>query len=242
MILNPVHLFKLNFSKNKELYKSFNNLLGFVPNRIHIYKQALTHQSYYQKGNSKRNDNERLEFLGDAVLDAIVGDILFKKFPFKGEGFLTEMRSKVVSRNNLSDLARKMGILQYIRYDKKNQKNKSFINQISGNALEAIFGAIYLDKGYRFTYRFFENRIFKLHIDIDHLEDEVISYKGKLFKWCQQNHKKLALPCEEMEMNGRNIYHVKVLVDNDVLGEQEHMSKKKAEELACNKACEALAI
>lgn len=242
MLINPIHLYKLYFSKNKKLYSSFNNLLGFVPRRIKIYKQALTHQSYYKKSKSKRLDNERLEYLGDAVLDAIVGDILFKKFPFRGEGFLTEMRSKVVSRNNLSELARKMGLLTYIRYDKKNQRNTSFINQISGNALEAIFGAIYLDKGYNFTYRFFENRIFKLYIDIDHLEDLVISYKGKLYKWSQKEHNELKLLCTEKELDKKTLYTIEVSIDDEIIAKHEHLSKKKAEELACKNACERLAI
>jgi len=242
LTINPFKIYKLQFSKNKKLYTSFNNLLGFVPGRIEIYKQALTHQSHFRNKNSKMKDNERLEYLGDAILDAIVGDILFKKFPFKGEGFLTEMRSKVVSRNNLSNLAHKMGLLRHIRYNKKNQSNKAFINQITGNALEAIFGAIYLDKGYNFTARFFERRIFKMYIDIDHLEEEVISYKGKIFKWSQQSRQKLELKCTEKPLNNRTLYHINVFVDNNAVGEHEHLSKKKAEELACKKACEKLAI
>lgn len=242
MTPNPLKFYKIYFSKNKQLYNSLNNLLGFVPGRIEIYKQALTHQSHFRNKNSKMKDNERLEYLGDAVLDAIVGDILFRKFPFKGEGFLTEMRSKVVSRNNLSNLARKMGLLNHIRYNINNKRNQSFINQISGNALEAIFGAIYLDKGYQFTSRFFEKRIFKMYIDIDHLEEEVISYKGKLFKWSQQSRKKLELKCNEKPLDNRMLYQIIVLVDEENMGEHEHLSKKKAEELACKKACVNLAI
>jgi ribonuclease-3 len=214
--------------------------LGFVPGRIKIYKQALTHHSYFNTKKDKRKDNERLEFLGDAVLDSIVGDMLFKKFPFKGEGFLTEMRSKVVSRKTLSDLARKMGLIKHIRYHKSNSHNSAFINQISGNALEALFGAIYLDKGYHFTYKFCERRIFKLYIDINHLENEVISYKGKLFKWSQKEKKELLLPFTTQESGRKTVYTVTVEVEGEAISKHEHLSKKKAEELACKKACEIL--
>lgn len=217
-------------------------LLGFVPNRVFIYRQALTHHTFYRIKSNKKNDNERLEFLGDAILDAVVGDILFKKFPFKGEGFLTDMRSKVVSRENLASLARKMGVLEFIRYDAKNERNNSFINQISGNALEALFGAMYLDKGYKFTYNFLENRVFKLYIDIHSLENQVLSYKGKLFKWCQQNHKKLLLDCKESLINNKLMFTIKIFIDDEDLGNHEHVSKKKAEELACQKACENLSL
>ncbi len=240
--INPVHIYKLRFSNNKSLYHAFNNLLGFIPGKIEIYQQALTHSSYKNKGKIKSTfiHNERLEFLGDAILDSIVAEILFKKFPFKDEGFLTEMRSKVVSRTNLAILARKMGIIKYIQYDQYHKNNKNFLNQISGNALEALFGAIYLDKGYKFTFKFFENRIFRLHIDIDHLESEEISYKGKLFKWCQKNHQKLELKCDETISNGKSIYKITVLIAEREIAFHEHTSKKSAEELACTKACAAM--
>lgn len=200
----------------------------------------MTHHSYYRDKNDKRKDNERLEFLGDAVLDSIVGDLLFKKFPFKDEGFLTEMRSKVVSRKNLSELARKMGLINHIKYNKYSGKNSSFINQVSGNALEALFGAIYLDKGYKYTKRFCEKRIFRLYIDIKHLENEVISYKSKLFKHCQKEHLSLKLPFEEEPSDNRILYTISVLVDENIISSHQHTSKKKAEELACKKACEVL--
>lgn len=227
-------------SKNKVLYNTFNNLLGFVPGKINIYIQALTHHSHYKGKSDKKKDNERLEFLGDAVLDSIVGDILFKKFPFKGEGFLTEMRSKVVSRKNLADLARKMGLINHIRFHKSNSNNSSFIGQITGNALEALFGAIYLDKGYKYTYKFCEKRIFKLYIDINHLENEVVSYKGKIFKWSQKEKKNLELPFITEEQGNKTLYKVSIVVDGETIAKHEHLSKKKAEELACKKACEIL--
>ena len=240
MIYFPRDYYKIYLSKNRKLYSTFNNLLGFVPGKIKIYKQALTHHSYYRDKKNKRKDNERLEYLGDAVLDSIVGDILFKKFPFKGEGFLTEMRSKVVSRKNLANLARKMGLIKHIQYNRNNSNNSSFINQISGNALEALFGAIYLDKGYSFTKRFCEKRIFKMYIDIHHLENEVISYKGKLFKWSQKEKKELLLPSVDKEVSNKTVYEVSVMVDSKLIAKHEHISKKKAEELACKKACEVL--
>ncbi len=242
MTINPLHLFNLNFSKNKKLFNSLFNLLGFVPCDTNIYRQALTHSSYTKNFGSKLSskNNERLEFLGDAVLDTIVGEILFKKFPYKGEGFLTEMRSKVVSRENLSKLAKKMDLQHHIYYDKSYNSNSTFINQISGNAFEAIIGAIYLDKGYDFTLKFFENRIFKLHIDINHLETTEVSFKGKLFKYCQKQHQKLLLECEEKIIEKKKIFKIVIKIDDIDIASHEHLSKKLAEELACTKACKLL--
>jgi len=242
MTLNPINFYKLHFSKKKKWYAEFNNLLGFVPGKVKIYQQALTHSSYSKKGKDKNTHlhNERLEYLGDAILDSIVAEILFKKFPFKDEGFLTEMRSKVVSRNNLGILSKKMGLIKYIQYDQYHKNNRNFIAQISGNAIEALFGAIYLDKGYRFTFNFFEKRIFRSYIDIEHLEAEEISYKGKLFKWCQKMRQELELRCDETPSNNRVLFKISVIVAGKEIASHEHLSKKKAEEMACTKACEIL--
>jgi ribonuclease III len=143
----------LKFSKNKEFYQKIFNVLGFYPSKLSLYKIALTHNSSHQNYDKKekRVNNERLEYLGDSVLGMVIAEKLYLKFPYKDEGFLTEMRSKIVGRNKLNAIGKKMGVIGLLQYDKKLHSNQNIIDTLCGNALEAIIGAMYLDKGFRFT-------------------------------------------------------------------------------------------
>ena len=149
-------LYYSHFSSNKETYALLYRVLGYCPSNIGIYKQAFLHNSVAQikEGIPTKLNNERLEFLGDAILDAIIAEMLFKKFPFRGEGFLTEMRSKSVSRKKLAQIAIDMGLSNLLMFDQAISKNPAALRTMGGNALEALIGAIYLDKGYEFTHRF----------------------------------------------------------------------------------------
>ena len=180
---------KLPFRKEKELFSALYDILGFYPHEISFYKQALLHKSVGRKNEKGRPlNNERLEFLGDAILDAVVGDIVFRHFEGKREGFLTNARSKVVSRATLGKLAQEMGIDQLIKYAGHSTSHNSYMN---GNAFEALVGAIYLDRGYDACMRFMEKRILAQLINIDKVAYKEVNFKSKLLEWSQKNRVKL---------------------------------------------------
>lgn len=217
--------------------------MGFTPRNADLYKQAFRHHSASTRYDVKegRISNERLEYLGDAVLSSIIAEVLFSTYPTKGEGFLTELRAKIVSRENLCELARKIGIEDYLEYDKSIRGNRQIIRAISGNAFEALIGAIYLDKGYDFTKKFISKRIINPHIDIHQLADKEINFKSKLIEWCQKNRKTIAFEAlEERKQGKQKSYLVSVMIDGEEFGRGEDFSKKKAEQIAASKACEVI--
>ena len=177
---------KALFVADKSFYQAIKNISGLFPGNISLYYLAFSHRSI-----AKENDqgailsNERLEFLGDAVLGSVVADLLFKKFPYRDEGFLTEMRAKIVSRENLKILAMKMGINQLVKVSAESGTFKSMY----GDALEALIGAIYLDKGYSQTQQFILKRIIKNHVDLDHFEKTDFNFKSKVINWAQKEKK-----------------------------------------------------
>ena len=183
----------LNFfryrGENKEFYLFFKNMLGFIPRNTRLYQIAFIHKSKsLDMGKGRRVNNERLEYLGDAVLSAIVADFLYKKYPSQGEGYLTEMRSKIVSRANLNKLAQKIGLSQLIQY---NRESQGIFKSIDGDTFEALVGAIYLEKGYKFTRRVIIDKIINLHLDVDAMAHTDWNFKSKLIDWGQKNHKKI---------------------------------------------------
>ncbi|MGN6641024.1 MAG: ribonuclease III family protein, partial [Mucilaginibacter sp.] len=184
----PIRRFyKLYLSPNRKYVKSLKNLLGFVPGNLSLYRLAFRHKSVAQNVKKGiKNSNERLEFLGDAVLGSVVAEVLFKLYPYEDEGFLTELRSKIVNRGNLNQLARKLGFEQLIQYDNR-MVNSTRQSSLLGDAFEALVGAIYLDKGYDFTKNFLVNHIIKSHIDIRQLEQTETNFKSKLIEWCQRH-------------------------------------------------------
>lgn len=218
-------------------------MLGFVPGNLSLYRLAFRHKSVAQavkKG--VKNSNERLEFLGDAVLGSVVAEVLFKLYPYEDEGFLTELRSKIVNRGNLNQLARKLGFDQLIQYDNR-MVNSARQGSLLGDAFEALIGAVYLDKGYDFTKNFLINHIIKSHIDIHKLEQTETNFKSKLIEWCQRHGKDITFELiENKEGESNKLFTVQAIIDGEIMGAGKEFNKKNAEKLAAEKACEALAI
>lgn len=239
-----LNLYKLHFSKEKEFVKKLKNILGFVPGNVVLYKMAFRHRSVAKiLKNGSRSSNERLEFLGDAILGSVIAELLFKSYPYKEEGFLTEMRSKIVNRVNLNQLAKKMGFDQLITFDQKTVNVQTKNNSMLGDAFEALIGAVYLDKGYNFTKNFLLKRIVKPYIDIHTLEITETNFKSKLIEWCQRHGKDVSFDVVvNDEGESAKLFTVHAIIDNENQGIGRDYNKKNAEKLAAEKACESLAI
>ncbi|HUX84984.1 MAG TPA: ribonuclease III domain-containing protein [Chitinophagaceae bacterium] len=226
------------FSRKTALHKDLRNLLGFEPGNISVYEMALSHRS--GKGKTDEN-NERLEYLGDAILGAIIGDFLFRKYPYRPEGYLTEMRSKIVNRQQLNDIAIKMGFRKLTIYDRYNSFLK--VSQIFGNALEALVGAVYLDKGYRRTKLFVLKQIILPFIDLEILEGVEMNYKNKLYGWANKQGKQLEFELlEEQIEGGRRLFTVGAAINGKVLCSGKAYNKKDASQIAAQRAIEKLGI
>jgi ribonuclease-3 len=218
--------------------KQLRNVLGFVPGKAVLYKTALTHRSV--KEGSDQN-NERLEYLGDAVLSAIIADFLFKKYPYKEEGFLTEMRSKMVNRNQLNDIAVKMGLKKISYFNKFDGSLK--MSQIFGNTLEAVVGAIYLDKGYDKTRQWVIERIIQPYLFMDDLENLEINHKNKLYGWANKNGKNLEFETlDERIEGGRRLFTVGAVVDGELISQGRAYNKKDASQIAAQMAMDKLGL
>jgi ribonuclease-3 len=235
--------YKLYLSPNRKYVKQLKILLGFIPGNLSLYRMAFRHKSVatnVKKG--VKNSNERLEFLGDAVLGSVVAEVLFKLYPYGDEGFLTELRSKIVSRVNLNQLARKLGFENLVEYDNRMVSNTRQ-GSLLGDAFEALIGAVYLDKGYDFTKNFLINHIIKSHIDIHTLEQTETNFKSKLIEWCQRHSKDVSFDLvENGEGESTKLFSIHAIIDGEVMGLGKEFSKKNAEKLAAEKACEALGI
>jgi ribonuclease-3 len=237
-------LYKLYLSPHRNYIKSLRNLLGFVPGNLSLYRLAFRHRSVSTPTkNGSKNSNERLEFLGDAILGSVVAEVLFKRYPYKEEGFLTEMRSKIVSRVHLNQLSRKLGLDELIEYDSKMVHFPNKQGSLLGDAFEALVGAVFMDKGYNFTRDFLINQIIKPHVDIHQLELTETNFKSKLIEWCQRHGKDVIFEIvANAEGENAKLFTVQVNVDGDILGLGRDYNKKNAEKLAAEKACEAIAI
>ena len=226
-----INYIKLPFRKEKELYSSLAQIIGFYPRNIQYYKQALMHKSIGRKEKGRPVNNERLEFLGDAVLDAVVGHIVYSHFPGKREGFLTNTRSKLVSRETLGRLAKEMGVLDLVLSNGRNSSHNSYMG---GNAFEALVGAIYLDRGFDACMRFMEKKILKEVINIDKVAYKEVNFKSKLIEWGQKNRVKLefGLISQEKDDNGSPKFAYEVVLEG-IKGEKgEGYSKKEAQQMA----------
>jgi len=227
-------------ASDRELKEAIRNLFGYYPDNIAIYRLAFRHKSMLSSaGEGVFQSNERLEYLGDAVLGSIVADFLFKKFPTRDEGFLTEMRSRIVSRSHLNQLSRKFGLEKLVEASREKNIPAS---SILGDAFEAFVGAIYLDKGYRFTQKIIVNKIIKNHVDIDELLQTEINFKSKIIEWAQKVKKQVEFVLTDEQENGKKgtIYHVSLLINNQVVGRGSDFSIKKAEQQAARKAAATL--
>lgn len=223
-----------------DISRSLKNIFGFRPKNLHLYKLAFRHKSANKDVNGIKINNERLEYLGDAVLSSIVADYLFKKFPYKGEGFLTEMRSKIVCRSNLEKLSRKLALDKLIE---SSPDIMSAAKSMMGDAFEAFIGALYLDKGYKFTKKVIIKRIINIHIDIDDLEHTETNFKSRLIEWAQKEKKEVdfRVITEKGEKNSKQ-YEVGVYVDNEAISKAIDFSIKGAEKIAAEKACKFLLV
>jgi ribonuclease-3 len=237
-------IYKLHLSPDRKYVKALKNLLGFVPGNLSLYRMAFRHRSIavgIKRGG--KNSNERLEFLGDAILGAVVAEVLFKMYPYKDEGFLTEMRSKIVSRVNLNQLGKRLGFNELIEFDASTVNITSKQSSLLGDAFEALVGAVYLDKGYNFTKDFLINRIIKPHIDIHTLEITETNFKSKLIEWCQRQSKEIIFELiPNTAGDNAKLFTVQVIIDSEVMATGVDYNKKNAEKLAAEKTCEMLGI
>jgi ribonuclease III len=224
--------------KTPSFKKQLRNMLGFSPSNLSLYKAALTHRSVKD---SADENNERLEYLGDAILSGIVADFLFKKYPYKEEGFLTEMRSKMVNRTTLNEIAIKMGLRKITNFNKYD--NSLRMSQIFGNTLEAVVGAVYLDKGYKKTKLWVMERMIIPHLFMEDLENLEINHKNKLYGWANKNGKNLEFETldERME-SGRRLFTIGAVVDGELIAEAKAYNKKDASQVAAQIAVEKLGL
>lgn len=240
MINNFIDKIKLPFRKEKELYYSLRDIIGFYPHNIDFYKQALMHRSVSRRNaKGKPVNNERLEFLGDAILDAIVGDIVFRHFEGKREGFLTTTRSKIVQRETLNRLAHEIGIGRLIVSSGHMSSHNSYME---GNAFEALVGAIYLDRGYGACMRFMQKRILSQLINLDKVAYKEVNFKSKLIEWCQKNKVKLDFELVEQQRDNSNspMFVYKAKIEGIEGGEGRGYSKKESQQTASKTALQNL--
>lgn len=219
--------------------RKLRNLLGFTPVHLQLFKRAFYHKSTFSTKDYAISNNERLEFLGDAVLSTIVGEYLFKKYPNSDEGFLTKMRSKIVKRNSLDTIADKMGLDMYLSSFNQTRLSKSML----GNSLEALVGAIYIELGYDQTRKYVISRILRRYLNIHELEQFDDNYKSQLLEWCQKNGRQIDYKVlTKYKSDKRDKFKVAVYVDGKKVGTADDFNKKSAEQLASERAMIALGI
>lgn len=231
MFSNITDKIRLFFRKDKEPYLCFYRMLGFYPRNIEIYQQALLHKSSSVKEKGRLLNNERLEFLGDAILDAVVADIVYKKFEGKREGFLTNTRSKIVQRETLNQVAVQIGLDKLIKFTTRQSSHNSYM---SGNAFEALVGAIYLDRGYDACKKFMEERIIAQYLNIDKISRKEVNFKSKLIEWSQKNkfEVEFRLAGQSVDSDSNPIFETQVMVENIPSGEGKGYSKKESQQQA----------
>lgn len=239
MLRNMISRVRLPFQKEKELYLSLHKVLGFYPNHIGYYKQALMHKSVVAREKGKRINNERLEFLGDSILGAVVSDIVYKHFERKGEGFLTNTRSKIVQRPTLNRLAEEMGIIHLIKY---NSNISSHNNYTGGNAFEALVGAIYLDQGYKACMKFVEKQILSHLINLDKVAYKEVNFKSKLLEWSQKNRIQIEFVQTDMHKDekGSPVFSCMVMLEGIEGCPGTGYSKKESQQIAAKETLNRL--
>ena len=231
---NLIDKVRLLFRKDKESYLCFYRMLGFYPRDIRIYEQALLHKSSSIKSDQGRLlNNERLEFLGDAILDAVVGDIVYQKFDGKREGFLTNTRSTIVSRESLNRLAEQIGLLKLIKFNTRQSAHNSYMG---GNAFEALVGAIYLDRGYEYCKFFMERRIIGQYLDLNKVSRKEVNFKSKLIEWTQKNKVEIVFELVEQSYDEFNspIFESEILIEGIHACKGKGYSKKESQQIAAH--------
>lgn len=239
--MNFFTLFQSKFSRKDKFSKDIKNIVGFYPNDVFLYQKSLVHKSAVHDSSTEFDEsNERLEFLGDAILGAIVAEYLYEKFPTRDEGFLTKMRSKIVSRQSLNSLAIKIGLdaLIIARLD-RNSKTES----IYGNAFEAIIGAIYLDKGLDVCESFLLNKVIKPFVSLDKLENNETNFKSRIIEWAQKEKEELTFEIIQEYGEGRNKeFEAAIILGGKQTTTGRDKSKKAAEQEAARKLCTELGV
>jgi ribonuclease III len=239
-VWNLLKLSKSNSKADAKLIIAIRTIAGIVPSNLALYKLATLHSSLAKEKHGFRESNERLEYLGDAILGAAVADYLFKKYPFKDEGFLTEIRSRIVNRESLNAIARKVGIGAIVQFDSKNNHLQQVI---LGNTLEALVGAVYLDKGYARTKKFVIDKLIQPHFDLDEVINLSTNHKSKVIEWAQREGKDIRFEIVEMKKGtaGKE-FSAQVFINNQPYGTGFGFTKKKAEQDASAKTRNLLNI
>ena len=222
---------KPHSQEDEQLYNELKKLLNFSPRKINQYKKAFTHRSVQMLDSKGIPINyERLEFLGDSILGSVIASYLYKKVPTGNEGYLTQMRSKIVSREHLNELGKDLNLIRFV---KSNIDQANVGDNIHGNIFEALIGAIYLDKGYNTCHKFIFENVIVPYVDIEVLEGKITSYKGLIIEWCQKQKKKYSFDAYE-DSGNETIKHfsVKISIDGQLIAKGRSTSKKKAEEQA----------
>ena len=236
MLRNQIDKIRLLFRKDKESYFCFYKILGFYPRNIQLYQQALLHKSTSTRSEKGRPlNNERLEFLGDAILDAIVGDIVYKHFEGRREGFLTNTRSKIVQRETLNKLAVEIGLDKLVKYSTRSSSHNSYMY---GNAFEAFIGAIYLDQGYERCKRFMEEKIFKNYIDLDKMSRKEVNFNSQLIEWSQKSKVEVSFELIEqfLDEDYNPMFHTEIRIEGISAGKGTGYSKKESQQNAAQAA------
>ena len=231
---NLIDRIRLLFRKDKESYLCFYRMLGFYPHNIRYYEQALLHRSSSVKSDQGRLlNNERLEFLGDAILDAVVGDIVYQKFEGKREGFLTNTRSKIVSRESLNHVAEQIGLSKLIKFSIRHSSHNSYMG---GNAFEALVGAIYLDRGYAYCKDFMEHRIIGPYINLNKVSRKEVNFKSKLIEWSQKNKVEIVFDLINQSLDEFNspVFETEILIEGIHACKGKGYSKKESQQLAAH--------
>lgn len=216
------------FSDDKALAAYVKGITGITPSNLQLYRQAFQHRSKY---NEPKDNNERLELLGDSILDAIVCEHLYKKYPYKEEGFMTELRSRIVNRKSLNDVGQRLGLLEQLRYNRKSITDAS--KDLAGNTFEALVGAVYLDAGFVRTKNFITKRILQNLIDIEELQETNTDYKSQIYHYIQREGKSIDFKViDEKHRNRRAYFVIDLEIDGQVISRGEGYSKKTAEQNA----------
>ena len=228
----PIKRFFLGLPTGDRKFRdSLKEIIGFKPINLELYRLAFTHRSASkaQKGGNKIS-NERLEFLGDAILSAIVAEIVFQEFPHESEGYLTEMRSKLVNRVHLNQVSEKLGLLEFVIFDPKVFPRIGPTGSLLGDALEALIGAIFLDKGFESAFRFYKRKVFNPLIQIESLSTSQINYKSRLIEWGQRNGKEIIFENRnDIPDSAGKLFKIRVLISGEEFGFGQDFTKKNAE-------------
>lgn len=231
-------IFNLYLSSDKQLANYIKGITGIIPARLYLYKQVFQHRS---KFNDPKANNERLELLGDSILDAIVCEHLYKKYPYKEEGFITELRSKIVNRKSLNEVGQRLGLVDQLDFNRKTANDVS--KDMAGNTFEALVGALYLDTSFDCTKQFIQKRILQNLIDVEELSQTNSDYKSQIFHYIQREGKTIEFRLLEERSKSKRIYFViELLIDGESIAQGEGFSKKAAEQNAAMNGLNSLGL